>query len=361
MSEQSKKPDISVVICTHNPREDYLRRTLEALRIQTLAKERWELLLIDNASKQPLVADAVEGGSRVLKTVRGEAEGNVEKYESGKVGTWEPESATADEDSVRRSRGQRGKVDLGWHPDARVIREDEVGLTAARLRAMREAKADLLLFLDDDNEVFPDYLEQGLKISAQWPILGVWGGQWVAEYEHGMPEDWAHDPWSTHFERDLWSNNFDGEVAPYGGGMFVRRKVADAYIENCQTKPLKKLLDRAGGSLGSYGDYDIAATACDMGLGTGRFLALKLTHLIPASRVTMEYRTKIMEDSTHSEILFRFSRGQKIVAASGIERLVERYKELRMRLAGKDITLALAARRGRERAWRFLENMKKSK
>jgi cellulose synthase/poly-beta-1,6-N-acetylglucosamine synthase-like glycosyltransferase len=45
---------LSVIICSHNPRPDYLRRVLGALKAQTLPKERWELLFIDNASKEPL-------------------------------------------------------------------------------------------------------------------------------------------------------------------------------------------------------------------------------------------------------------------------------------------------------------------
>ena len=41
---------LSVIICTHNPRLDYLRRTFDALKLQTLDRDQWELLLIDNAS-----------------------------------------------------------------------------------------------------------------------------------------------------------------------------------------------------------------------------------------------------------------------------------------------------------------------
>jgi hypothetical protein len=120
---------------------------------------------------------------------------------------------------------------------------------------------------------------------------------------------------------------------------------------------LKNLLDRAGGNLASYGDYDIAFTACDLGLGMGRFLALKITHLIPDSRTTPEYCAKIREDSAYSEILFRFSRGKKIIPESRVEQLVEFYKEFRMRIAGKDIGLALAAKKGRNRAFAYLKNM----
>src|SRR5437867_3346180 len=47
-------PDISVIVCTHNPRRDYLDRTLAALAAQTFRKDRWDLLLVDNASQEPL-------------------------------------------------------------------------------------------------------------------------------------------------------------------------------------------------------------------------------------------------------------------------------------------------------------------
>src|ERR1700685_2968773 len=104
---------ISVIICTHNPRTDYLRRVLEALDKQTFPKEDWELLLIDNASKERL-ADV-----------------------------W----------------------NLSWHPIARHVRENELGLTAARLRGIAEARADILIFVDDDNVLRSDFLANTLEIS----------------------------------------------------------------------------------------------------------------------------------------------------------------------------------------------------
>ena len=45
---------ISVIVCSHNPRDAYLIRCLNGLRSQTLDMKSWELLLIDNASDQPL-------------------------------------------------------------------------------------------------------------------------------------------------------------------------------------------------------------------------------------------------------------------------------------------------------------------
>lgn len=120
---------ITVAICSHNPRPNYLARVLEALKAQTLPREAWELLLIDNASENRL-AEA-----------------------------W----------------------DLSWHPSARHVREDVLGLTPARLRAISEAAGDVLVLVDDDNVLFPDYLEQCLTIAGEWPILVAWGGQQFPE------------------------------------------------------------------------------------------------------------------------------------------------------------------------------------
>src|SRR5258708_39359270 len=114
---------LSVVICTHNPRKDYLLRTLASLRAQTISLRSWELLLVDNASEERL--------------------GDV----------W----------------------DISWHPRARHVREDELGLTPARLRGIRESSGELLLFADDDNVLAPDYLDRAVAIAKRYTYLGVFG------------------------------------------------------------------------------------------------------------------------------------------------------------------------------------------
>ena len=54
--------DISVIVCTHNPRTDYFRRVLNALDAQTLPKNNWELLVVDNASRERLADTLFCGG-----------------------------------------------------------------------------------------------------------------------------------------------------------------------------------------------------------------------------------------------------------------------------------------------------------
>ena len=254
-----EQPDISVILCTHNPRADYLDRVLVGLRRQTLSFQHWELVLIDNASKEK-VAD---------------------------------------------------RFDIGWHPNGRQVREDELGLTQARLRGSSEAVAELLLFVDDDNILDPDYLEQSLWIGREYPFLGTWGGQCIPEYEvEPAPELKPYLPGLAlrTTERDLWTNVAGGwsEAYPYGAGMCVRRGVMTEVQRQTTACGLLQSLDRRGQLLLSGGDYDINLTACDMGLGCGVFLSLKLTHLIPAYRVDIKYMLNMSYMHSFSNaLLFR--------------------------------------------------------
>ena len=92
-------PDISVVICSHNPKPAYIDRVLAALKAQTLPLVDWELLLVDNASEPPLAET----------------------------------------------------IDLSWHPRARHILEPELGVVFARFRGLKESQGAISVFVDDDN------------------------------------------------------------------------------------------------------------------------------------------------------------------------------------------------------------------
>jgi glycosyltransferase involved in cell wall biosynthesis len=255
------KSQVSVIICAHNPRENYLRRVLVGLQTQTLPFTEWELLLVDNGSKIPVSE----------------------------------------------------RVDLSWHPEARHIRENELGLTSARLRGIREAQADIFVFVDDDTVLAADYLEQALTIGTQWPFIGAWGGGVAAEFEIPPPA-WIGDQlWRlTVFEvkEDVWSNLRDGFATyPVGAGLCIRRTVARRYLEWCGTNKKSSALDRSGAGLAGYGDMDLCQCAIDIGLGVGRSTKLKLTHLIPAARLTVDYFVRHAEGDAASHLAYRAIRG----------------------------------------------------
>jgi len=256
-------PEVSVIICTHNPREPVLRRAIEALRGQTLPLARWEFVLVDNASAKPVTEI----------------------------------------------------VDLAWHPAGRIVRETELGLTPARLRGIAETKGGLVVFVDDDNVLDSDYLEQAVRLAAEFPMLGAFGGSCRGEFAVPLP------PWIKKYlpglviqeiDRDHWSNDYHWSLAcPYGAGMCVRRQVADTYAANVSQKTLLKKLGRTGTRLLSGEDTDLAWTAIDLGMGTGRFRGLRLLHLIPEGRLTEDYIVRLYAGFSYSDTILAASRRGK--------------------------------------------------
>ena len=297
---------LSVLICAHNPRRDHLVRSLQALKEQDLPCSEWELLLIDNASRVPLA----------------------------------------------------GACDLSWHPHARCIIETEVGLTNARLRAIREAQSEILVFVDDDNVLQPDYLRVCRKISEEWPCLGAWGGQHFPEFEGGAPvEKWKVDQWTSTFSRDLWSNNYDPQVTPFGAGLCVRKKVAEQYADLATSDPRRRSLDRKGGTLNQGGDMDMAFVACDLGMGLGRFINLKLDHLIPKGRTSDDYLLRLSEGSGYSQVILDALRGIKTSEPRRIDRIANFLKRLFLQPMERRLLMAFEA--GRTRAINELEQLSK--
>jgi glycosyltransferase involved in cell wall biosynthesis len=299
MTTNSNLPRVSVVIPTHNPRKDYLARVIDALSVQTLSKDLWELVIVDNGSKQPLAAVASE---KVGMCESGKAEGPLPSH----LSTCSPFT----------------KLDLSWHPNARVVREEKLGLTFARLRGFSEAKGDLIVMVDDDNLLAPDYLANAVEIASKHPDIGAFGGKCLPEFET-EPEPWMREflpllALRDHGEEEIVSGDIrspDGarraypdKAAPIGAGMVLRSSAAQAYAERLlRSSGLRVagggsayaqigsgltrtvITDRKGDSLASAGDNDLVFTILRDGWKVGYFPNLVVTHLIPKSRLTMDY------------------------------------------------------------------------
>jgi glycosyltransferase involved in cell wall biosynthesis len=292
--------NVSVLICTYNPRTDYFGRCLESVHAQSLSRDEWELVVIDNRSDELLAP----------------------------------------------------RIDLSWHPAARVVREDMLGLTPARLCGIREAVGQLLIFVDDDNVLDADYLEAALRVAEQKPFLGSWSGQCRPQFEVPPPE-WTRRYWGNlvlrEFDKDVWSNMPRlPDTMPCGAGLCVRRSVADHYLRLHEQRERAFQLDRMGDSLLSGGDNDLAACACDIGLGVGLISALKLTHLIPPQRLTDDYLARLSEGIQFSSTLLDAKWGKAAPARSAFGRLLDFLRSLRLKPPHRQILRA--AYRGRDRA-----------
>jgi glycosyltransferase involved in cell wall biosynthesis len=256
---------------------------LKSLQKQSLDYNDWEILLIDNASQQ-----------KVSET-----------------------------------------FDITWHPHARHLDEKKVGKTNAWTLGIAQANSDLIICVDDDNLLDPNYLEEAVKISTEFPFVGAWGGNIVPEYEI-PPPGWIGDQvWRLtvkEVREDRWSNLREGfETMPAGAGMCVSKSVAEHYLLRCRLQKTALMLDRSGSGLSGYGDMDLAQCAIDIGMGTGLFSRLNLTHLIPAGRLTLDYFIRHSEGDAASFMLYRALRGLPI------------YKQKKSRLASRILYLFLRA------------------
>lgn len=256
---------VSVIICTYNPRKSYLARVIQALRHQSLNPTEWELIIVDNNS---IV-------------------------------------------SVNSS------VDLkDSFPNFKIVVEHQQGLTHARLRGIKESCADLLCFVDDDNELRYDYLETGLNIAQSHAFLGAFSGNSIPEYERGVLPvsklDLNYLLALRHVERDWWSNSYHSGCKPIGAGMFVRRIIANRYTEILANSSVRSNLDRMGESLISAGDSDLAMVSVDMGYGYGLFIDLHLAHLIPERRVEKSYLIRLSRNMQLSSMILNYVRFEKL-------------------------------------------------
>jgi len=249
--------EISVVICTHNPRKEFLTRVLEALKGQTLGVEYWELLIVDNRSTTPVA----------------------------------------------------GLIDLSWHPRARCVREETLGSAHARICGINESIAGYILFVDDDNCLNEDYLEIAKQAMDNNPMLGALGsGKILPEYEEEptlealdyMPMLAFRNEIRSHYSNEIGFN----KAIPYTAGGIIRKHIALDYVQSFQEREFASMLGRTGSSMLLSGeDVDLALHACNKQYLVGVIPELKITHLIPKSRLTNDYLVKIAAGHAYSHYI----------------------------------------------------------
>jgi len=247
--------DLSVIIPAHNPDATRLRRTLAGLRAQTLPADRWETVLVDNASSPAI------------------------------------DLAPFSTDTPNRLR---------------LVRESELGLTAARRRGITEARGEILVLVDDDNVLAPDYLEQVLALFAAHPRVGTLGGKSTPEFAV-RPPAWANEFFHLLALRDLGdaalisaglrppdaAHNLYPICAPIGAGMALRRSSVTPWLDALARNPERATFDRRGTALVSGGDNDLVLTLMAAGWEVAYFPQLTLTHLIPAERLEPGYLVRL--------------------------------------------------------------------
>lgn len=249
---------LSVAICSYNPNIHYLNQVLESLKQQSLAKDQWELVLIDNNSNSPIAE----------------------------------------------------LIDLSWHPNVRICVEPQQGLTNARIRSVIESQGEIMVCVDDDNILQPDYLEKASAFMTLHPEVGAIGGKALPIWEQAPPE-WFYSLGISLGCRDLGNQlkvtqqrgskiEVYPDFAPIGTGMVIRKTAFQIYVHEVQNDPIRRTLGRTGKTLTSGEDNDMMLTLLKKGWELAYVPELIVEHLMPKSRIDTAYLARMAFESNKS-------------------------------------------------------------
>ena len=252
--------EIDICICTHNPRRPVFTKVLESIARQDLKDCDVEVIIIDNNSDEPV-----------------------------------------------KDRDCSPLVSAGLR--YRVVRENRLGNVFARARAIMESRAHWILFVDDDNELMPNYLRIGIDIIKTRSDIGCFGGRLLAS-NCLQPKGWIL-PFLPHLAiRDFGDEEITsvadhwGPWEPATAGAFVRRPVLDLYLQRIRKDRLAHMLGRKGSkSLNSCEDSLLMYGSHSLGLANSYQPRLALIHHIRPSRLRFAYMFRLLMGYGRSEII----------------------------------------------------------
>jgi glycosyltransferase involved in cell wall biosynthesis len=165
--------------------------------------------------------------------------------------------------------------------------EPEQGAAFARLRAVREARGQLIAFLDDDNLPAPDWLAQAYTFGLKYPQAGAWSGQIHGDFEVKPPENFERiQAFLAIREHGSNPHLFDADNLrlPPGAALVVRKEV---WSKNVPQRPT--LSGKLPGILVQGDDYEPLLYIHYAGWEIWYNPAMHTYHQIPHWRLEKDY------------------------------------------------------------------------
>jgi len=172
--------------------------------------------------------------------------------------------------------------------------EKTPGLHVGRHRGLKEAKADILVYADDDIIAFPTWLE-GVAEAFEDPDVGLVGGKILPHYDIDPPK-WMTALWKPEAQ-------FEGKSLSWYSLLDLGdeiKQVSPLYVWGCNFSIRKTILDKIGGFhpdgmpqqlLHYRGDGETAVSRAAEKLGCKALYHPKASvyHHIPSDRMSHEY------------------------------------------------------------------------
>jgi glycosyltransferase involved in cell wall biosynthesis len=247
---------VSVVICSYNGAER-IEPTLQHLARQaTNPNLSWEVILIDNNSKD-------DTGRKALAI-------------------WEQ---------------------LASMTPFRVVWEGEAGLSFAKARGLKEAKYSYLLYVDDDNSISSNYVQTVFDIFERFGDVAVCGG----DGEEALPSDFVPPHWWEEFKAD-YAVGRQGTEEGYKLKGFIWGAASGFRVSALQELYFEIghklfLTGRIGNKLTAGEDAELCF--CLQRLGYQMYYSPKLQfkHHIPVQRINEAYLMKLKKGFGAASVL----------------------------------------------------------
>jgi len=171
------------------------------------------------------------------------------------------------------------------HPGARRIVEPTRGLSHARNAALREARGEVVAFLDDDARPGPGWAASVAAAAERWPEAGAIGGPVALEWLAPRPAWLGPELERWYSGRDLGADARllgAGEL-PVGANLAVRRDPALA------VGGFAPELGRVGSSLGSEEEVDLLRRLRHRGWAVAWEPTAAVRHLVEPGRMTVAW------------------------------------------------------------------------
>lgn len=241
---------ISIITCTFNPDLNIIKKCIEAIISSDKEKIEIEYVIVDNNS------------------------------------------------SIEINSSQEIRKITDKNAWIKIVKEKQPGISFARICGITHTSYENILFIDDDVVIAKDFFTTLESLIKEKPFIGAWNPGIIEVKFAENHNNWFAINGAKYFQESklkstVWSNEpLSGNSMPFGTGLYVKREVANLFVNKIKNKKFT-LTGRRGNLSLACEDTQLILCAIELGFGVGRSCELKVVHLIRKEKTNFSYLLKI--------------------------------------------------------------------